>query len=226
MAKKKKTPVTTEKFQGDPFSDLRGFAASAPEPEAPAKALPEPLAEPELSGEELFDREMNLLGVRRSSSEETAEKRSAASEPRVSPPETMSDQDQFLAALGEMSVRFEDHLPDAEEPPQASPRRMKLLKQGRLQPEATLDLHGMLRHQVVEKVRFFLEGGKFQGYRTVLIITGRGLHSQGEPVLRSEVERFLRNEGRALAAEWARAPRQYGGDGALIVFLKGNSSAP
>lgn len=220
MAKKKKTPKKTDKFQSDPFTELKGFAVSATESEVPVQPRPESSAEPEVSGNDLFAREMNMLGVTRSSGEQEPEETNDLFEPETAVPEEMSEQEQFLAALGEMSVRFEDHLPDQEEPPQASPRRMKLVKQGRLQPEMTLDLHGLLRHQVVEKVRFFLEDAKFQGYRTLLIITGRGLHSQGEPVLRTEVEKFLNGDGRTLLAEWARAPRQYGGEGALIVFLK------
>ena len=134
---------------------------------------------------------------------------------------TPDEVDAVVPALGEMTVRFEDQGPVKTGTRHAAPRRMKLLKQGRLKPEATLDLHGLFRHQVVDKVRFFLQDACHQGCRTVLIVTGRGLHSNGEPVLRSEVERFLQSDGRRLIAEWARAPRQYGGAGALVVFLKG-----
>ena len=220
MAKKKKMPQKIEKFQSDPFSHLKGFAASAAEPKMSGQSEPEPPTEPELSGTELFAREMDLLGVRRSSSQDHEDSIPAEDVPVAPAAGALSDQEQFLTALGEMSVRFEDYLLGEEEPHQASPRRMKLLELFFLQPDATLDLHGMLRHQVEEKVRFFLQDGKYKGYRTVLIITGRGLHSQGEPVLRTEVERFLQGEGQMLLAEWARAPRQYGGQGALIVFLK------
>jgi len=220
MGKKKKTSKRKDIFQSDPFSDLKGFAVSATELKVPEQTVPVESPDTELSAEDLFAREMDMLGVQRSNDETPAEAKNTKYQPGPSVHEEMSDQEQFLAAMGEMSVHFEDHLPDNDESPQASPRRMKLLKQGRLQPEATLDLHGLLRHQVVEKVCFFLADAKFQGFKTLLIITGRGLHSQGEPVLRTEVENFLNGEGRPLLVEWARAPRQYGGEGALVVFLK------
>lgn len=221
MAKKKKTEKKTMSFQSSPFSDLKGFAVSASKPEEPAKPIEDEPVAPEEPVGDLFAREMGMLGVERLNDEGFDEENIPEPEESLVEQEPLTDDEEFLAAMGEMRVRFEDHLPEEDGPQQASPRRMKLLKQGRLQPEATLDLHGLLRHQVVEKVRFFLQGGKFQGCRTLLIITGRGLHSQGEPVLRNEVERFLRGEGRQLIAEWARAPRQYGGEGALVVFLKG-----
>lgn len=221
MAKKKNKQKKTDTFQGNPFSFLKGFAVSEAEPEVPVQPQPPvPTEEPEISAEDLFAREMNMLGVKRSSGKPPENQPSVETELKPVDSKPVTDEEQFLAAMGEMTTQFEDHFPEVEEPHQASPRRMKLMKQGRLQPEATLDLHGLLRHQVVERVRFFLDDAKFQGYRTLLIITGRGLHSQGEPVLRSEVERFLRGDGRPLLAEWARAPRQYGGDGALVVFLK------
>jgi DNA-nicking Smr family endonuclease len=65
-----------------------------------------------------------------------------------------------------------------------------------------------------------LEHSHHQQYKAVLLITGRGNHSAGNPVLRGEAERILRTEGRSHVAEWAQAPRQYGGAGALVVFLK------
>jgi len=214
MGKKNKTSKRTNTFQKNPFGKLKGFSVSGSQPELTSQS------EQEMSGEELFTHEMNMLGVNRSSSDEPSEESGQKRETPTLVSENITDQELFLAALGEMPVNVESCVVDEKEPQRASPRRLKLLKQGQLKPEATLDLHGMLRHQVVEKVRFFIQDAKYQGYETVLIITGRGLHSEGEPVLRSQVEQFLRETGAALLTEWVRAPRQYGGAGALIVFLK------
>ncbi|MDT8419983.1 MAG: Smr/MutS family protein [Desulfuromonadales bacterium] len=222
MGKKKRAQPKEKGFQSDPFRELKGFAVSACGPGPAEEPEQELRPQPELTGEDLFAREMSMLGV-----EPVAGRSVARGKPSIdgsvtpATDDANSERDLFLAALGEMTVRFEEQLPECADSKQAVPRRMKLLRQGRLQPEATLDLHGLLRHQVVEKVGFFLQDAQYQGFRTVLIITGRGLHSPGEPVLRSEVETFLQEDGRKLIAEWARAPRQYGGDGALIVFLKG-----
>jgi DNA-nicking Smr family endonuclease len=52
-----------------------------------------------------------------------------------------------------------------------------------------------------------------------LIITGKGLHSSDGPVLRQAMEKLL-NQQREHVLEWSVAPRRFGGDGALIVFLR------
>jgi len=54
----------------------------------------------------------------------------------------------------------------------------------------------------------------------VLIVTGRGNRSDGEAVLRTEIERYLAQEAAAWVTEWGRAPARYGGEGALVVFLR------
>lgn len=129
--------------------------------------------------------------------------------------------DLFLEAMSELQVRFSDHLPAEDAPQTASARRMKQLKQGRLVPEASLDLHGLQRAEVADKLRFFLQDALHQGWRTVLLITGKGLHSEnGKAVLRCEAEHFLRNTGQRWVAEWGRAPKRYGGAGALVLFLR------
>lgn len=98
---------------------------------------------------------------------------------------------------------------------------MRQLRRGLVRPEARLDLHGSTRAEVLEKVRLFLEDAVYQRKKVVLIITGGGKNSSGEPVLRREVERYLSRDVKAWVVEWDRAPRRLGGDGALVVFLKG-----
>jgi len=93
------------------------------------------------------------------------------------------------------------------------------VRQGKLKPEAQLDLHGQQCEEALARVGHFLENACFHQLRCVLIITGRGQHSAQGPVLRQAVEDFLSGPGEKLIAEWGRAPRQYGGEGALVVFL-------
>jgi len=75
------------------------------------------------------------------------------------------------------------------------------------------------------KVRFFLQDALYQGYRTVLVITGKGSHSSDGPVLRIAMERLLESQ-RELVLEWGIAPPRYGGSGALIVFLRQPGKLP
>jgi DNA-nicking Smr family endonuclease len=72
------------------------------------------------------------------------------------------------------------------------------------------------------KVPFFLQDSVYQGFQTVLIITGKGLHSKEGPVLRTAVEKLL-SQQKEQVLEWGLAPQRYGGSGALVVFLRRNS---
>lgn len=223
MAKRKSPGKNTpSSFNRNPFKDLKGFAASSPEKE-PEPALKDEEASAAQEKERSFFEEMAFLGV--APLDDTAAESTVCDErqPEQSnssqESDTQSEEELFLDALGTLDVRFSDQLP--EETVQAQPRRLKQLKKGQLSPDASLDLHGLLRHQVAEKLGHFLQNAVYQQWGTLLIVTGRGLHSaDGQPVLRHEVEKFLAGEGQAHVAEWCRAPRQYGGEGALVVFLK------
>ena len=131
-----------------------------------------------------------------------------------------SEEAVFLAAMGDLKVTFADSFVTENPRPTAMAKRIKQVKQGRLTPDASLDLHGLQRVDVVEKLQYFLQNAQHHGWKTLLVITGKGLHSEdGESVLRNEVERYLSAAGKQQIVEWSRAPRQYGGDGALILFL-------
>jgi len=174
-----------------------------------------------------FAEEMALLGVEplKSSTEEPDQEIPAIDHEPVAEQttEAQTDEELFLQSIGAMQVRFSEHLPEEDQPVPAAPRRMKQLKRRRIFPDATLDLHGLQRAEVAGRIAFFLQDAAFQGWQTLLVITGKGLHSEaGEPVLRDEAERYLRDEAGQWVAEWGRAPREYGGAGALVLFLRRN----
>jgi DNA-nicking Smr family endonuclease len=225
MARKKKPQrVKNIEFVSSPFNSLTGFAVSAPVPSQEVTP-PAPVVEGQAELHSSFVEEMAFLDVKRlnpsaaDEEEDFLESRSSQNKPlQVAEPQ---DEEEFLQALGELEVRFSDQFPDADRSPAASARRMKQLKQGKLTPQASLDLHGLLRTAVAGKMRFFLQKAQHQGWSTLLVITGKGLHSEGgEPVLRQEAELFLAGEGHKWVAEWGRASKQYGGDGALVLFLR------
>jgi DNA-nicking Smr family endonuclease len=209
----------------NPFKQLKGFCVS-PVAKAPLPGRPvaPPSAVPPAQDEAaLFAGEMERLGVaRRPAGEPPTEKPdSRATDPYPHDAiEPTTDQELFLASLGEMEAVFADEIPSAEETT-AVPRRMRQVRRGELVPEAQLDLHGFHRADARERVRHFLDNAVYHGCKTVLIVTGRGKGSGGEPVLRVEIERYLQHEAAAWVAEWGRAPARYGGEGALVVFLKG-----
>lgn len=216
-----------KEFQHDPFKSLKGFCVSSPQQSPPADRpdTPPSHAPPAPDEASLFTGEMERLGVARRASGDAEPETAAASSPdsaskvaAESPPTT--DRELFLASLGEMEAVFCDEIP-AEDSSAGAPRRMRQVRRGELVPEAQLDLHGLGRDAARERVRHFLDNATYHGRKTVLIVTGRGKGSGGEPVLRAEIERYLKYEAAAWVAEWGRAPARYGGEGALVVFLKG-----
>ncbi len=64
-------------------------------------------------------------------------------------------------------------------------------------PDATLDLHGMRAHQAVQRVDNLLTTWTARAPGAVLlVVTGKGNRSPGEPVLLNAVEERLRGDSR------------------------------
>lgn len=100
-------------------------------------------------------------------------------------------------------------------------RTMERLRRGRLRPDATLDLHGMTRDEARTALDDFLARAQKKGQRCVIVVTGRGLRSEGGGVLRAELPHWLNlppNRGRILG--FAQAQPKDGGAGATYVLLK------
>jgi len=85
-------------------------------------------------------------------------------------------------------------------------------------PEASLDLHGMRAEEAEAALAAFLEVSARKGLEKVLVITGKGIHSQGEPVLGKAARRAI--EASPWAGRFGVADAASGGGGALWVILK------
>jgi DNA-nicking Smr family endonuclease len=98
-----------------------------------------------------------------------------------------------------------------------SERTLKRLKRGEYAVQDESDLHH-LRAAHAEQLRKALLGEARAGSRQcVRIIHGKGLRSEGAPVLKMLVDRVLRLRGDVLA--FASAPSAQGGAGAVLVLL-------
>jgi DNA-nicking Smr family endonuclease len=133
------------------------------------------------------------------------------------------DRAEFLAALERIEPAAGGDTDGGGAAPRAQPRRVKQLERGTLRPAETLDLHGLTREEALPRTRAFLGHAARQGWAVVVIVTGKGLHSPTGPVLRQAVEQLLASSPQLLL-EWAPAPRQYGGAGALVVFPRPQSN--
>ncbi len=96
------------------------------------------------------------------------------------------------------------------------------LAEGRLPPEARLDLHGLSGDQAEESIRNFVRQNHHQGRLTLLIVHGKGKGSAGgESILTSVTHQTLmRGVCAPIVEALAAAPPRFGGHGATFVRLK------
>jgi len=104
--------------------------------------------------------------------------------------------------------------------PGLSRQTLRRLRRGEWHIQAELDLHGLTRIEAKHELAEFLHECKRRGGRCVRIIHGKGLRSPNkEPVLKHHVRHWLTQRDEVLAYVSARPVD--GGDGAVIVLLKG-----
>lgn len=112
-------------------------------------------------------------------------------------------------------------------------RTSKRLKQGKIEVQAVLDLHGLSQEQAHRSLIAFIHKSYQQGKRCVLVITGKGRrqypHHQKpqhfidpEPgVIKRRMPDWLRDKSLSpMILQWQQARPQDGGDGALYVLLR------
>lgn len=85
--------------------------------------------------------------------------------------------------------------------------------------DAEIDLHGHTRDEALRVLETAMLGVLAREQRTLCIVHGRGLHSQGRPVLKQAVFQWLR-EGPCAGFVLAAVPRVGSGGGASILLLR------
>jgi len=101
------------------------------------------------------------------------------------------------------------------------PRVLKQLKLGELTVQAHIDLHGYVKEEAKIALMNFIHNCHALGYRTLLVIHGRGLKSDAGPVLKENVVRWLTTGTLShLVLALCSARPCDGGTGALYVLLK------
>jgi len=87
-------------------------------------------------------------------------------------------------------------------------------------PQDRLDLHGCTAAEAETKTGNFLTRALRNHLKTVLVITGKGLHSPEGSVLKDVIEtrlKIMKNDGAILAYLWEKKDREK--SGALLVYL-------
>jgi DNA-nicking Smr family endonuclease len=99
-------------------------------------------------------------------------------------------------------------------------KAFRRLRRGGFPIHSEIDLHGLTLAQSREELSAFLARTRSLETFCIRIVTGRGLRSsEGRPVLRPAVARWLRNDPRVLAYTSAR--QVDGGLGAIYVLMDG-----
>ena len=99
------------------------------------------------------------------------------------------------------------------------PNRRHRIAREREDIGARLDLHGLTQDRARQVVERFLIRAWDEGYRAVLVITGKGV--QGDGVLKRAAPEWLAAPHLAhIVAGISDAARHHGGEGALYVALK------
>lgn len=104
----------------------------------------------------------------------------------------------------------------------ADPAILPRLVAGEFAWQDHIDLHGMTRDQAHDAVYRFLAAARVKHLRCVLIVHGRGHHSEGQiPVLKLALQRWLRRAPlKAWVFAWATARPVDGGPGAIYVMIR------
>jgi DNA-nicking Smr family endonuclease len=103
--------------------------------------------------------------------------------------------------------------------PEISERVLKQLKRGDFSVQDEIDLHHLRAADAEAVLKRFLNEARSGLNHCVRIVHGKGLRSEGAPVLKMIVDRVLRQRGDVLA--FASAPANQGGSGAVLVLLNG-----
>jgi DNA-nicking Smr family endonuclease len=99
------------------------------------------------------------------------------------------------------------------------PGRRRRLTRGREAIAGRIDLHGLDQVSARSRLAAFLASAVRDGWRSVLVITGKG--AGGDGVLKRHVPEWLgAPEMREHVAGYSEAHRRHGGEGAYYVALK------
>lgn len=228
MAKKNQrhqNPSKPKEFHVTPFGVLKGIAVPEAEPARPVHPPVQKAPEAPDNALDLFLQAVADVRPFRSSGKKPAQ---AGSHPlqktagEAGKELLVVEEGAFLEEIDRLKLdtRFADSIPDEGELQPLAGNRLRQVKRGVVSVDHQLDLHGLTRDEALEALSRFLLSAQKRGQKAVLVITGKGNHSAQEPVLHQAVASWLRDAGRTMVLEYAPAPREMGGNGAYVVFLR------
>ena len=95
----------------------------------------------------------------------------------------------------------------------------KRVKNNRFNFDAVIDLHGKTEAQAYEITKNFIKNCYFNNFKSIIIVTGKGLNSKGKLKLKTPL--WLKSEDLSkYVVGFETMPHNKGGEGALFVQLK------
>ena len=100
-----------------------------------------------------------------------------------------------------------------------SSEQLKSFKHEKAKPESVIDLHGYRLYNAKIALQKYIVNAYEKNIRNILIITGKGYNNTG--VLKREVPLWLNDQKlMSLLVNFEIAPKEFGGEGALLVKIK------
>ena len=225
--KKKGNDKVPADFTNNPFSFLKGY--SPPSLAAVKKVAPRRNKDAQHDDELFLEA---VKGARKKDSTAKSGMGKAVMQEKATLSEhaaAIRDSELFLAAMQDLGTAFKDARQQEQEILEPERRsassRLRQLKRGTILISRKLDLHGFLRDEALIRLGQFISEAFNSGQQALLVITGKGLNSPEGPVLQGAVAAWLRDRGNRMVAEFYPAPRNLGGGGAFVVFLKKRTTA-
>jgi DNA-nicking Smr family endonuclease len=228
-------PFANVKLPTRAEAEKAAAARAAPGKAQPTKAQPAkvaaPAAVPPSSKQRRADDEDAALFL--SAIGEVASVRAGKQKVGPPPPRTVdqlafkTEEAESLARLAELVSGDDFEVSDATGSIEGAvhgldPNVLRKLRAGDFSLDASLDLHGRKRDDAKLALEQFISKGRVAGHRCVLVVTGRGLHSEDQvPVIKQGVQEWLthgRTAKQVLA--FCTAKPKDGGLGAVYVLLR------
>jgi DNA-nicking Smr family endonuclease len=109
--------------------------------------------------------------------------------------------------------------PRQEEVPESAPRPPKPDRRDRTDYDRRIDLHGLTRRAAKELLDQRLFEARLMGLENLLVITGRGLHSDVGPVLKLWLPEWAARQADGAPLRCEEADAKIGGPGAFLVWV-------
>ncbi|WP_052558105.1 Smr/MutS family protein [Enhygromyxa salina] len=104
--------------------------------------------------------------------------------------------------------------------PQLDPKQHDLIERASKRERATLNLRRLDREAALRHLQLFIHACRSERIRLCTVVTGKGVHSSGEPVLKRVVLEWCRGPGRIAVLGWAPQLDQHGEWGSLALELR------